>query len=109
LENVCHVNRNIFTHRSSFAPSLLRGCSVNKPTPFDHDGHQAFGAHVYSADEGQHLWVGYLEQSGNTFTAEVKEPGKGHWVPMMSQAGMKVITVKATAAMGTQPVTEMWP
>lgn len=82
---------------------------INKPTPFDHNGHQAFLAHVYTADDGQHSWVGYLEKSGEDPTAQVKEPGKRNWVQMMSPAGMKILSVKAPAGTGTGPLKELWP
>ena len=66
-------------------------------------------ATLLAGRQGQHRWVGYLEKSGNTFTAYVKKPGEADWVPIMSQAGMKVLTVKPHAGMGTEQVQEFYP
>jgi len=86
---------------------------AEKPSPFDHEGSQAFRCYVFKSASGS-TFAGYLEKDGATGSAMppsgggsmVKRPGDRNWVPELSPAGQKVADVKSPdgSAAPPQPV-----
>jgi len=87
--------------------------AAETPSPFDHDGSQAFRCYVFKSASGL-TFAGYLEKDGTRDASMppsgpgpmVKRPGDRNWVPELSPAGQKVADVKSPdgSAAPPQPV-----
>jgi hypothetical protein len=99
--------------------------SATNIPPFDHQGQSAVRAYQFTADNGQHHWVQYLQkypdavekgiapaatqQPTDLGQALVKRPGERTWVSESSAHGIEIITPKAPANMGNGEVTQFAP
>jgi hypothetical protein len=97
-------------------------------TPFDHNGKPAVSAAVFTADNGQHRWVQYLQKynddaaqqfssaAGNhvqptaaqLFTTMrdflVKKPGAETWIPVTDPAAQELMQPTIPEGMGSGPI-----
>ncbi len=98
--------------------------SVTKLVPFDHDGHPAVKALVFSADNGVHRWVQYLfrytdaekaslsafpDASASAAMGEVKRPGSDTWYTMNDPHVADITFPKTPAGMGSGVGAQVFP
>lgn len=98
--------------------------------PFDHDGHAAVRAYVFTCDGGAHHWVQYLEKwspedelkreraktapPGNVVMPNelrllVKKPGAKDWIPRSDRRSASIITPVSPDGMGSGPPASVQP
>jgi hypothetical protein len=93
--------------------------SISRIPPFDHDGKQAVSAEVFSCQNGQQLFIGFLRRfrgpkQGQPVApavfpdetkAEVSLPLKGErgWMPVSSAAAVKIIDVRCPDGSADDP------
>lgn len=104
----------------------------NNLPPFDHNGHQAVMAFVFTADQGEHQWVQYLQKYSPQAKAQaeklrtshdssginfqllreglyVKRPGAGSWVEVTDPKAIAIMNPVAPPSMGTSIPQAVWP
>ena len=104
----------------------------NKVCPFDHEGHQAVLAFVYTCDGGRHRFVQYLQKydepakaaaaalqsSGGSGSAPingilsgllVKRPGDKKWVHMTDRAAQDILLPVCPEGLGDGPARQLFP